>query len=195
MRTIDRHFDVSAAPAAKQIKLHRTAKRLTLDLIDLQGGGSRTVQATLAELIPSFREIEIVSADEKAVDTFTPGRTIRGMESGQWATVVSQRTANGVTYLQYDSGGLAKFFEGETIEERNLTGTDVAALANVNSAPTQSYTAGEQIADTMGLSADGTVDIAPATQSDPNPNKPRLTRLEYVLDASVTSASWVLRVS
>ena len=192
---IDRNFGVTSAPDSRVLKLSPRARRLTLDIIEITVGTNAAIRATLTELVPSFREIEIISDDANAVDTFTAGRQIRGKESGQHATVISQRTASSKHYLQYDSGSRAAFFEGEVVEERNLTGSATAAHAIVNSQPTLSHIEGELVADTTALSADGVVDISPATQADPSPNKPRLVRLTYTIAGAPTSASWVLRVS
>ena len=191
--TIDRHFAVDAAPLDRIVKLDPTARRLTLDVIEISGSG--TIAATLTEQIPSFREVEIISTDTSAVDTFQAGRQIRGSQSGQHATAISQRTSGGKTFLQYDSGSLAKFFDGELIEERSLTGTATAARAVVSSQPTQAYIDGEQIATSGAASGDVVADIAAATQTDPRPNTPRLVKLAYVFGGNPSNVSWVLRVS
>ena len=194
--TIASHFGISAAPADETVKLSgQGPQRLVLDILELAGGTSPTIQVILTELIESVKEVQILSNDGSALDTFAPGRVVRGRESGKHVTVTGQRTASNVDYLAYVDSGPSQFFEGETIEERGLTGSDIAALALVNSLPTQSHIAGSEIADTTAVSVDTVVDISKAKRDAPVPNRPRLVRLSYALTGSPTSASFLVRVA
>ena len=192
MRTIDSHFGLSAAPADQFIKLTPKDRRLSLDILSITGG---TIRAILMEAIPSQKEIAILSIDDDVVDTFTPGRMIRGGQSAKMATVTGSRSSGNLRYLSVTDTGPSKFFTGETISEVGLTGTDIAALAVVDSLPVQKYLLGEQVSSTAHVSADVVVDIAAATAADPNPNRPRIVRLAYAFASAPTNVSWVLRVS
>ena len=117
--TVASHFGVSAAPADETIRLSgQGPQRLVLDILELSGGTSPTIQVILTELIPSVKELQVLSADGKALDSFTPGRVIRGRESGKHVTVTGQRSASNIDYLAYVDSGPSQFFEGETVEER-----------------------------------------------------------------------------
>ena len=192
--TIDKHFALTAAPADRVIRLDPSARRLTLDIIELTGGASPTIKATLTERVPSFKEIEIVSADANAIDSFTPGRTIRGSQSGKYAVITSQRTASGVTYISYVDSAPSKFFAGETIREVGLT-SGSAAVATVDSLPTQSFISGVELADTEAVSVDTSVNIVKASRDNPDPARPTSATLAYTIAGAPSSASWVLRVS
>ena len=127
--TIASHFGISAAPADETVKLSgQGPQRLVLDILELAGGTSPTIQVILTELIESVKEVQILSNDGSALDTFAPGRVVRGRESGKHATVTGQRTASGTHNLAFADSGPSQFFVGETIEERGLTGSDTAAL-------------------------------------------------------------------
>ena len=195
--TVASHFSVDSAPANETIRMSggSNPQRLVLDILALEGGSNPTIQTVLTELIPSTMEIEVLPNDSNAIDSFTPGRTFRGSQSGKYAVVASQRTASGTHYLSYVSGGPSQFFNGENLSEVGLTGADVAALAVVNSLPTQSYIAGQQIADTTAVRVDTAVDIAQATKDKPAPHRPRLARLSYTFTGSPTSASFIVRVA
>ena len=194
--TVASHFGISAAPADETIKLSgQGPQRLVLDILSLEGGASPTIQVTATELLESVKELEIVSNDSSAVDVFTAGRVVRGRESGKHVTVTGQRSASNIDYIAYVDSGPSQFFNGETIEERGLTGSDTAALAVVNSLPTQSYIAGSQIADTTAVSVDTVVDIAKAKRDAPVPHRPRLVTLSYTFTGSPTSASFLVRVA
>ena len=194
--TVANHFSVSAAPADETVKLSgQGPQRLVLDILELSGGASPKIQVVATELIESVKEIQILSYDGNAIDNFTAGRVVRGSQSGKHATATGQRTASGTHYLAFADNGPSQFFEGETIEERGLTGSDVAALAIVDSAPTQSYIAGSEIADTTAVGVDTVVDISKAKRDAPVPNRPRLVRLSYAITGSPTSASFLVRVS
>ena len=179
--TIASHFSVDTAPPNETIQLSgRGPQRLVLDILALAGGSNPTIQVVLTELIPSTMEIQVLPNDGNAIDSFTPGRTFRGSQSGKYAVVASQRTVSGTHYLSYVSGGPSQFFNGENLSEVGLTGTDTAALALVDSLPSQSYISGSQIADSTAVRTDAVVDIAQATKDKPDPNRPRLARLSYV---------------
>ena len=193
--TVFATFGIDAAPADHDIQVAPGTRQLILDVLELKGGTSPTVQVTAKELFPSTREIQIVSVDIEAVDTFTAGRTIRGRQSGKHATAISHRTASGKTYLAFNDTGPSNFFVGETLEERNLTGTDTAALAIVDSLPTQTYITGDQIADTTAVGVDTATGIAEATQAAPRPYKARKVRLSFAISGGPTSASFVVRVA
>ena len=194
--TLASHFGVTTAPADETIKLSgQGPQRLVLDMLALEGGASPTIQVVMSELVESTKEIEIVSNDNSAVDTFEAGRVVRGRESGKHATVTGQRTASGTHYLAYVDSGPSQFFNGETLEERGLTGTDTAALAVVASLSSQTFIEGDEIADTLAVSADTIVDVSKAKRDAPVPNRPRLARLSYTFAGSPTSASFLVRVS
>ena len=194
--TIASHFSVDSAPANETVKLSgKGPQRLVLDILSLQGGSTPTVRAVLTELIPSVKEIQVLSVDGNALDTFTAGRVVRGRESGKHATVTGQRTASGTHYLSYADSGPSKFFVGETIEERGLTGSDTAALAVVDSLPIQAHIVGQQIADTTAVRVDTAVDIAQGTKDRPAPHRPRLARLSYAFAGGPSNVSFVVRVA
>ena len=192
--TVDAHFGVTSAPDSKDIKLDPGARKLILDVLALQGGASPMLTATLTEIFQSTREISIASNDGNAVDSFVPGRTIRGSQSGVRATVTSQRTAAGVSYLSYAPSGHVNFFVHEVIEEVGLTGANIAALAVVDSGPVQNVILGAEVATTTAVNSDSVVDIAPATAASPQPSRPRQVRLSYVIDGSPTAASFLVRI-
>ena len=192
--SVDGHFNVTAAPASKDIRLDPGARRLILDVLQLTGGATPTVQCRAKEIHESTREIQVISNDARALDTFTPGRTIRGSQSAARAIFTSQRVASGVTYLSYATGGKANFFVGETLEEVGLTGTDTAAVAVVDSGPTQSWIEGDEVADSKAVSADTIVGIAEAKRDSPQPYRPRTVRLSYEIVGSPSSASFLVRI-
>ena len=194
--TVASHFGISAAPSDATIKLAAQGpQRLVLDILELSGGASPTIQVTMAELIESTKEIQVLSNDGNALDTFEPGRTIRGSQSGKHATVTGQRKASGVNYISYVDGGPSQFFNGETLEERGLTGSDTPALAVVDSLATQTFIEGDEIADSTAVSVDTVTDVAKAKRDAPVPNRPRLARLSYTFTGSPTSVSFLVRVS
>ena len=194
--TVASHFSVSAAPADETIKLSgQGPQRLVLDILSLEGGASPTVQVVMTELVESVKEVEVVSNDANAIDSFTPGRVVRGRESGKHATVTSQRTASGTDYLSFADSGPSQFFMGETVEERGLTGNDTPALAIVDSLPSQAFIEGTEIADTTAVSTDTIVDVAQAKRDKPVPHRPRLARLSYTFTGSPTSASFLVRIA
>ena len=196
VHTVASHFGVDAAPADETIRLAgQGPQRLVLDILEITGGNNATVQVVATELIPSVKEIQILSDDGNALDTFTPGRTIRGSQSGKHATVVSQRTASSVDYVSYADTGPSKYFVGEVIQEVGLTGAATAAIAKVSSLPTQSYIEGDEVADTTAVDADTVVDISQAKRDKPAPHRPRLVRLSYTFTGSPTSGSFIVRVS
>ena len=151
--------------------------------------------ANLTEIFESTREIEITANDGNAVDSFVPGRTVRGGSSGVRATVTSQRTASGVTYLSYAPSGKLNFFAGETLQEVGLTGNHTAAIAVVDSGPSQNVILGAEVATTTAVNSDTVVDISPATAASPQPSRPRHVRLSYELIGSPNSASFLVRVA
>ena len=194
--TVASHFAVSAAPADETVKLSgQGPQRLVLDILELSGGASPTIQVVATELIESTKEIQVTSNDGNALDTFTGGRVVRGSQSGKHATVTGQRSASNIDYLAYVDSGPSQFFQGETVEERGLSGSEIAALAVVGSLPTQSHIEGSEIADTTAVSVDTVVDIAKAKRDAPVPNRPRLVRLSYTFTGGPTSASFLVRVS
>ena len=196
VHTVASHFGVDSAPSDDDVRLSgKVPQRLVLDILSLEGGASPTIQVTMTELVESTKEIEIVSNDNSAVDTFEAGRVIRGSQSGKHATATGQRTASGTHYLAFADSGPSQLFAGETIEERGLTGSEIAALAVVGSLPTQSHIEGSEIADTTAVSVDTVVDIAKAKRDAPVPNRPRLVRLSYTFTGGPTSASFLVRVS
>ena len=195
--TVASHFGVTAAPADQTIKLSggSNPKRLVLDVLEITGGTNATVQVTMVELIESVKEIQVLSNDGSAIDSFTPGRVVRGSQSGKHATVTGQRSASGTDYLAFADSGPSQFFNGEVIEERGLTGSDTAAIAKVSSLPTQTFIEGSEIADTTAVSVDTVVDVAQAKRDRPVPHRPLLVRLSYVFGGSPTSASFLVRVA
>ena len=194
--TVASHFGVSAAPDDETIRLSgQGPQRLVLDILELSGGTSPTVQVVATELIPSVKEIQILSNDGNALDTFEPGRTIRGSQSGKFATVTGQRTASNVDYLAFADSGPSQFFDGEVIQEVGLVGAATAAIAKVSSLPTQTFIEGSEIADTTAVAADNAVDISAAKRDRPVPHRPLLARLSYVFTGAPTSASFLVRVS
>ena len=194
--TIASHFSVDAAPADDDVRLiGQGPKRLILDILELTGGTSPTIQVVMSELVESTKEIEIVSNDNSAVDTFEAGRVIRGSQSGKHATVTGQRTASGTHYLEYVDSGPSQFFAGESLEERGLTGTDTAALAVVASLPSQKFIEGDEIADSTAVSVDTLTDVSKAKRDSPVPNRPRLARLSYTFTGAPSSVSFLVRVS
>ena len=117
--TVASHFGIDAAPADETIRLSgQGPQRLILDILELSGGASPTIQVVATELIESTKEIQVTSNDGGTLDTFTPGRVIRGRESGKHVTVTGQRSASNIDYLSYVDSGPSQFFVGETIEER-----------------------------------------------------------------------------
>ena len=194
--TLSSHFGVSAAPDDQTTRLSgQGPQRLVLDILELSGGTSPTIQVVATELIESTKEIQVTSNDGGTLDTFTPGRTVRGSQSGKFAVVAGQRTASGTHYLAYVSSGPSQFFEGEVIQEVGLTGSATAAIAEVASLPAQSYIEGDEVADTTAVSVDTIVDIAKAKRDSPVPHRPRLVRLSYTFTGAPTSASFLVRVS
>ena len=194
--TIAGHFSVDTAPANETIKLRgQGPQRLILDVLNLAGGTNPTIQVVATELIESVKEIQVLSSDANAIDSFTPGRTFRGSQSGKYAVVAGQRTASGTHYLSYVSGGPSQFFDGENLTEVGLTGSDVAALAVVDSLASQSFIQGAQIADTTAVRVDTAVDIAPGTKDRPAPHRPRLARLSYVFSGGPSNVSFLVRVA
>ena len=193
--TVDAHFGLTAAPDSKDIKLDPGARRLILDVLELTGGASPTLQVTATEIHESTREVQVISNDARALDDFTPGRTVRGSQSGARAIVTSQRTASGITYLNYATGGKSNFFKGEDIQEVGLTGNAVAAIAIVDSSPTQAWIESEEVAATTAVSADTVPDISEAKRDAPQPYRPRTVRLGYEIVGSPSSASFLVRVA
>ena len=194
--TIASHFGVTTAPADETIKLSgQGPQRLVLDILELSGGASPTIQVVMTELVESTKEVQVISNDGNTLDAFVSGRVVRGRESGKHATVTGQRTASGTHYLAYVDSGPSQFFNGETLEERGLTGNDTPALAVVNSLPTRTYIEGDEVADSLAVSSDTIVDVSKAKRDSPVPNRPRLARLSYAITGSPTSASFLVRVS
>ena len=198
--TVASHFSVDAAPADQTVKLSgKGPQRLVLDILALEGGATPTVQVVMTELIQSTKEIQILSNDGSALDTFTAGRVVRGSQSGKTATVVSERsvTSGGVTtnFLRFVDTGPSKFFVGENIQEIGLTGAAIAAIAEVASLPSQTFIAGDEIADSKATGVDTIVDIAGAKRDRPVPHRPGLARLSYTFTGAPTSASFLVRVS
>ena len=194
--TVASHFSVDSAPPNENIKLSgQGPQRLILDVLNLAGGTNPTVQVVAHELIESVKEIQVLSNDANAIDDFTAGRVVRGRESGKHVTVTGQRSASNIDYLAYVDSGPSQFFEGETIEERGLTGSATAAIAKVSSLPTQSFIAGQLLADTTAVRVDTAVDLSQATKDRPAPHRPRLARLSYAFAGGPSNVSFVVRVS
>ena len=195
--TVASHFSVDAAPSNETIRLSggSNPKRLVLDILALAGGSNPTIQLVLTELVESTKEIEIVTNDANAIDDFTAGRVVRGRESGKHVTVTGQRSASNIDYLAYVDSGPSQFFEGETIEERGLTGAATAAIAKVSSLPAQSYIEGDEVADTLAVRVDTVVDIAQGIKDKPAPHRPRLARLSYAFAGAPSNVSFIVRVA
>ena len=195
--TIASHFSVDAAPSNETIRLSggSNPKRLVLDILALAGGSTPTIQVILTELVESTKDIQVLSSDANAIDSFTPGRTFRGSQSGKYAVVAGQRAVSGTHYLAYVSGGPSQFFDGDNLTEVGLTRPNVAALAVVDSLASQSFIQGAQIADTTAVRVDTAVDIAPGTKDRPAPHRPRLARLSYVFSGGPSNVSFLVRVS
>ena len=193
--TVDSAFEVTTAPANKDIQLSKDGpKKLVLDILALTGNNP-TITVELVEVFESVREIEVLSNDADAIDSFTPGRQVRGSQTGKIVTLTGQRNAGNTDYLQYVDNSKSKFFVGEAITEFGLTGNaTAAALAVVDSGPTQATIEGAIIADTTAVSTDTAVNINAATSANPKPYRARMARLKYTF-ASVTGASFVVRIA
>ena len=170
----------------------RGPHRLVLDVLELAGGSSATIKVTATELFESYWEVQVTDAG-----SFTPGRKVRGEQSGLHVTVIGTRTASGDTYLQY-TGTQAAFISGETVTEQGVKTTDSpnsAASAVIAGKPSEVLIEGDMVSDTTAVSEDAVVDISGADRNDPAPYRARRLRLKYAITGNPTSASFIVRVA